>query len=242
MQLRLIGSQLFVSTSKMLRRIFPLSRTIPPLLRPSQITFLRPFSSSLPCLTDPFPSVFEDVSSPLEITSVLRSGKGFKIRTLQEPEPHTIHGNLIVLDGEYFLWRPQIKVPQAGVLDIAPEAWGIFDVITPKPGTDLPYWVNRLIEILVLGTGDRILFMQRAREALEKLGIQVDIQDTVLPSGTLLMEEKCRKLVQSAPGGGEKCCCCALSPRIRRQSHEKYDLGMSRGIHRAWISVALTCT
>ena len=33
----------------------------------------------------------------------------------------------------------------------------------------------------MLGTGDRILFMQQAREALAKLGIQVDIQDTVVP-------------------------------------------------------------
>ena len=135
MELRLIGSATFCPDVKMLRRTVFLPRTIPPLRRPSHIAFLRPFTSSLPRLTDPFPSVFEDVSSPLEITSVLRSGKGFKIRTLQEPEPHTIHGNLIVLDGEYFLWRPQIKIPQPGVLDIAPDAWGIFDVITPKPGT-----------------------------------------------------------------------------------------------------------
>lgn len=94
----------------------------------------------------------------------------------------------------------------------------------------------------MLGTGDRILFMQRAREALEKLGIQVDVQDTVLPSGTLLTEEKCCEFVQSTPGGGEKCCCRSFSPRIRGQSDEKYDLSISRGIYRAWVSVALTCT
>jgi hypothetical protein len=39
-----------------------------------------------------------------------------------------------VLDGEYFLWRPRLQSPQAGVLDIAPESWGIFDVVAPKPG------------------------------------------------------------------------------------------------------------
>ena len=38
---------------------------------------------------------------------------------------------------------------------------------------------NDTLEILVFGTGDKILFVQRAREALEKFGIQVDIQDTV---------------------------------------------------------------
>jgi hypothetical protein len=129
-------------TFKMLRRTVYLSRTLPPLRRTSRITLLRPFSSSPPRLIDPFPSVLEDVSSPLEITTVLRSGKGFKIRTLQEPEPHTIHGNLIVLDGEYFLWRPQLSAPQPGVLDIAPEAWGIFDVITPKPGTFLDHGID----------------------------------------------------------------------------------------------------
>ena len=35
-------------------------------------------------------------------------------------------------------------------------------------------------EILVLGTGDRIMFVQRVRETLAKMGIQVDVQDTVL--------------------------------------------------------------
>ena len=118
------------------------------------------------------------MTSPLEITTVLRSGKGFKLRTLQDPEPHTIHGNLIIIDGEYFLWRPQLYSPQPGVLDIAPEAWGILDVITPKPGTFCI--CDRIdVEILVLGTGDRIMFVQRVREALAKMGIQVDVQDTV---------------------------------------------------------------
>ena len=35
------------------------------------------------------------------------------------------------------------------------------------------------IEILVLGTGDKIMFVQRVREALAKMGMQVDVQDTV---------------------------------------------------------------
>ena len=79
-------------------------------------------------------SVLEDVSSPVEITSVLRSGQGFKVRTLEEPTPFSIHGNLITLDGEYFLWRPKLHCPQPGVLDISPQSWGIFDVVAPKPG------------------------------------------------------------------------------------------------------------
>jgi hypothetical protein len=95
----------------------------------------RLFSTSHCRRTDPFPSVHEDVTSPLEITSVLRSGKGIKIRTLQDPTPHTIHGNIIILDGEYFLWRPQLQWRQPGVLDINVSSWGILDVVTPKPGT-----------------------------------------------------------------------------------------------------------
>jgi uncharacterized protein len=36
-----------------------------------------------------------------------------------------------------------------------------------------------MTEFLVLGTGDRIVFVQRVREVLAKMGIQVDVQDTV---------------------------------------------------------------
>jgi hypothetical protein len=126
-----------VNSLDMFRRtILPLSLNLP-FLRRSLLPqpLIRPFSSSLPHRIDPFPSVLEDVTSPLEITSVLRTGNGFKIRTLQEPEPRTIHGNVIVLDGEYFIWRPELSSPQPGVLDIAPDAWGVFEVITPKPGS-----------------------------------------------------------------------------------------------------------
>jgi hypothetical protein len=119
----------------MLRRTSYLSRTLLCLRTSNSICPNRHFSSSLIRRSDPLPSVLEDVTSPLEITSVLRSGKGFKLRTLQDPEPHTIYGNAIIIDGEYFLWRPQLYSPRPGVLDIAPEAWGILDVITPKPGT-----------------------------------------------------------------------------------------------------------
>lgn len=96
--------------------------------------FYRSLHTSAIRHSDSLQSVLEDVSSPLEVTSVLRSGEGFKIRTLQSSTPHTVHGNLILVDGEYFLWRPKLQSPQPGVLDIAPESWGIFDVIAPKPG------------------------------------------------------------------------------------------------------------
>jgi len=121
----------------------------------------------------------EDVSSPLEITSVLRSGQGFKLRTLDDPNPRTLHGNLIVVDGQSFLWRPNLRCPHSGVLDITPESWGIFDVVAPKPG--MLSWFARwlMLEIVVLGTGDRIMSVRRVRETLAKLGMQVDVQDTV---------------------------------------------------------------
>lgn len=147
---------------------------------PNSIQGLRSFSNSYIRPSDPFPSVLENVESPIEVTSVLRTGKGFKLRTLQDPEPRTVHGNLIVLDGEYFLWRPQLYSPQSGVLDITPESWGILDVITPKPGTPMQTRLRQL-EMVVLGTGDRIMSVQRAREVLAKMGIQLEIQDTVLP-------------------------------------------------------------
>ena len=99
----------------------------------------RPFSTSLvhrgKDSAEPLPSVLENVESPLEITSVLRSGQGFKIRTLANPDdPHTVHGNVIILDGEYFLWRPQLTCSAAGELDIAPGAFGMLDVVAPTPG------------------------------------------------------------------------------------------------------------
>jgi len=119
----------------MLRRIAPFVPLATPCLRTPVPAVYRPFSTSLSRRSDPLPSLLEDVSSPLEITSVLRNGKGFKIRSLQDPEPHTIHDNVILLDGEYFLWRPKLASPQTGTLDISPEAWGIFDVVSPKPGT-----------------------------------------------------------------------------------------------------------
>jgi hypothetical protein len=119
----------------MLRPTTHLLRTVSSLRASASPCRIRLFSSSFIRRSDPLPSLLEDVASPLEITTVLRSGKGFKIRTLQDPEPHTIHGNLLITEGEYFLWRPQLNSPQPGVLDIAPEAWGILDVVTPRPGT-----------------------------------------------------------------------------------------------------------
>jgi len=118
-------------------RPFRLLRLRPPRRRPFSASLVRRTEDG----TDPFQSVLEDVQSPLEITSVLRSGQGFKIRTLANPnDPHTVHGNVLLLDGEYFLWRPQLSCPAAGVLDIAPEAFGMLDVVVPKPGFSL----NRL--------------------------------------------------------------------------------------------------
>src|SRR5271156_4289327 len=120
----------------MLRRtLSPLQRKKPCIL-PPQLPCHRTISTTS-CLRqgDPFPSVFEGVSAPLEVTTVLRTGKGFKIRTMQDPEnPRTIHGNIFILQGEYFLWRPTLHLPSPNTLDIAPESWGILDVITPKPG------------------------------------------------------------------------------------------------------------
>jgi hypothetical protein len=95
----------------------------------------RLLSTSSTSFPDPLPSILEDVTSPVEITSILQSGKGFKIRTSEDPTPRKVHGNLIAVENEYFIWRPQLYSPQIDVLDISPDAWGIFDVIVPKPGS-----------------------------------------------------------------------------------------------------------
>jgi len=51
-------------------------------------------------------------------------------------------------------------------------------------------------EILVLGTGNRIMYVQRAKEALAKMGIQVDVQDTVcIDLVCVLILEKCCEFV-----------------------------------------------
>jgi hypothetical protein len=47
------------------------------------------------------------------------------------------------------------------------------------------------VEIVVLGTGEKIMFVQRAREALATMGMQVDVQDTVYTHLYLLIVEKC---------------------------------------------------
>ena len=120
----------------MLRRAIPLLTRGAPCFQtfnPRPLTFSTSHNrSSDP--SDPLPSLLEDVRSPLDITTVLRSGEGFKIRTLEEPTPFTVHGNMMILEGEYFLWRPKLYSPAPGVLDIAPESWGLLDAITPKPG------------------------------------------------------------------------------------------------------------
>lgn len=121
----------------MFRKIIPrLSRTGQSIRAANSTHHFRLFSSAVSHRvdSDPLPSVLADVISPIDITTVLSSGKGFKIRTLQDPEPRTIHGNLFVVEGEYFLWRPQLYSPRPGVLDISPESWGILDVVIPKPG------------------------------------------------------------------------------------------------------------
>jgi len=71
--------------------------------------------------------------------------------------------------------------------------------------------------------------MQRAREALEKLGIQVDIQDTVFSCWTFLTEEKRCEFIQFTPGGRKECCGRTIGPRIRGQSDQKHNLSISMG-------------
>lgn len=78
--------------------------------------------------------------------------------------------------GEAFAWRPWLTaspsvrtqlVNSKGQFDIGQEAWGLLDLMWPKP------------DILVIGTGSSITPLSVAdRQRLSNLGIRVEVQDT----------------------------------------------------------------
>ena len=70
-----------------------------------------------------------------------------------------------------------------------------------------------MVEILVLGTGDRIMLVKGARETLAKMGVQLDVQDTVCHPWMELTTEKRCEHVQSIAGGGKERCSCSIGTR-----------------------------
>ncbi|KAI5813630.1 hypothetical protein BZA77DRAFT_284514 [Pyronema omphalodes] len=80
----------------------------------------------------------------------------------------------ILLHNEAFKWRPcmlgdsiEATAIKTGILKLGREAWGLLDVVAPKP------------ELLIVGTGKRSLMLSKEdRERIMELGIRVDVMDT----------------------------------------------------------------
>ena len=106
----------------------------------------------------------------------------------------------ILVAGEAFSWRPWEAgersnstgkgrmINRKGQWDVEKEAWGVFDLVWPKPGPFLPGHGTRspnhitltaLIDLLILGLGPSTYpISPETRKYINSLGIRVDIQDT----------------------------------------------------------------
>lgn len=82
---------------------------------------------------------------------------------------------VLLIAGEAFSWRPweaaggkRLKlVNEKGQWDVGDEAWGVLDLVWPKP------------DLLILGLGkDMRPISPKVRQYINSLGIRVDIQDT----------------------------------------------------------------
>ena len=79
---------------------------------------------------------------------------------------------VMLVAGEAFQWRPwecsggSVK-NKRGQFDVDKQAWGILDLVWPKP------------DLLVLGTGERIMPVSpETRAAISELGVRIEVQDT----------------------------------------------------------------
>lgn len=83
-------------------------------------------------------------------------------------------GGALLVHAEAFEWRPAVRgsdaerrAVQQGTLELGPEAWGLLDVVHPKP------------EMLIVGTGRRTLLLSKKdRDMITELGIRMDVMDT----------------------------------------------------------------
>lgn len=107
---------------------------------------------------------------------------------------------VLLVGGEAFTWRPweangtadgkKRLVNEKGQWDVDDEAWGLFELVWPKPGKSWIYSglfkqirkrVNliEITDLLILGLGkDMRPISPRTRQHINSLGIRVDIQDT----------------------------------------------------------------
>lgn len=120
-------------------------------------------------------------------------------------------GGALLVHAEAFEWRPAVRgsdaerrAVQQGTLELGPEAWGLLDVVHPKPGMPAlrssphptpphPSIVHnaqrrarenrnltkRTAEMLIVGTGRRTLLLSKKdRDMITELGIRMDVMDT----------------------------------------------------------------
>ena len=100
----------------------------------------------------------------------------------------------MLVGGEAFVWRPWDRrrlLNAKGQWDVKAEAWGILELVWPKPGMGFPNIVKKLfvaptwtlivhfLDLLVLGLGPSMRPLSpETRKYINSLGIRVDIQDT----------------------------------------------------------------
>lgn len=106
----------------------------------------------------------------------------------------------MLVDGEAFGWQPweapsptatkdkkKAMINTKGQFEVPSEAWGLLEVVWPKPGTiDTfihPLWERAFrltrLDLLILGLGANMFpIAPGMRKAISDLGIRVEIQDT----------------------------------------------------------------
>ncbi|KAI5851440.1 hypothetical protein DFP73DRAFT_537165 [Morchella snyderi] len=84
-----------------------------------------------------------------------------------------INDGVMLLNSEAFVWKPiaqggpEESKAKKGVLELTEEAWGLLDVVYPKP------------ELLILGTGHRTLLLSpKTKARISELGIRLDVMST----------------------------------------------------------------
>ena len=98
----------------------------------------------------------------------------------------------LMVQNEAFRWAPppaavEARARASGVLELGAAAWGLLDVIHPKPGArpppprplPAPPLTRARTELLIVGTGRRNLMLSpRDRSRITELGIRMDVMDT----------------------------------------------------------------
>lgn len=78
-----------------------------------------------------------------------------------------VGSGVLLIGGEAFSWKPEKLVNSKQQLEPDAEAWGVLDLVWPKP------------DLLILGTGARIVPPSvETRRRIAALGIRVEVQDT----------------------------------------------------------------